>query len=117
MKVSEFKLRVINGVNDLIDDYFGSNSMSDKFINSTLKIIVKQNSYKIDEVLSLFADENNYIDENIIIEEYSKVLGETGFVLDIRDFIKNDFIKNMMPNKALAIKKEDIRKMLCKMYD
>lgn len=111
MKVSEFKLSVVTGVNSLIDDYFGSNSIADKFINSTLKIIVKQNTYKIDEFLSMFMDEHGMIDENIILEEYSKIIGESGFMLDIRDFVKNEFVKNLLPNKALIIKKDDLRKI------
>lgn len=111
MKVSEFKLSVVEGLNNLIDDYFGTHSVADKFINSTLKIMVKQNTYKMDDILSLFADEKGCIDERIIIEEYSKVIGDSGFILDIRDFIHNDFIKNLLPNKALVIKSEDLRKM------
>jgi hypothetical protein len=111
MKASEFKLSVVSGINNLIDDYFGSSSKADKFINSTLKIMVKQNTYKLDGVLGLFTDEHGMIDENIIIEEYSKVIGESGFILDIRDFIKNDMVKNLLPNKALIIKKDDLRKM------
>ena len=112
MKASEFKLCIVSGVNNLIDDYFGTHSMADKFINSTLKILVKQNTYKLDNIVDIFADEHGVIDENIIIEEYSKVIGESGFVLDIREFIKNDMIRNLLPNKALIIKKDDIRKML-----
>ena len=111
MKASEFKLSVVSGLNNLIDDYFGSHSMVDKFINSTLKILVRQNTYKLDDIVDIFADEHGIIDENIIIEEYSKVIGETGFILDIRDFIKNDMVKNLLPNKALIIKKDDLRKM------
>ena len=42
--MSEFKLSVVQGVNNLIDDYFGSNTKADKFINSTLKIMVRQNT-------------------------------------------------------------------------
>ena len=112
MKVSELKLSIVSGINNLIDDYFGSGSMADKFVNSTLKILVKQNTYKLDNVLNLFMDERGMIDEDIILEEYSKVIGESGFVLDIRDFIKNEFVRGMLPNKALIIKKEDLRKML-----
>lgn len=112
MKASEFKLCLVSGVNNLIDDYFGSHTVADKFINSTLKILVKQNTYKVDSILELFTDEHGMIDENIIIEEYSKVIGESGFILDIREFIKNEMIRNLLPNKALIIKKDDIRKML-----
>jgi hypothetical protein len=111
MKASEFKLSVVSGLNNLIDDYFGSHSIADKFINSTLKILVRQNTYKLDNIVDIFADEHGIIDENIIIEEYSKVIGESGFILDIRDFIKNDMVKNLLPNKALIIKKDDLRKM------
>jgi hypothetical protein len=111
MKASEFKLSVIQGVNNLIDDYFGTGSFADKFINSTLKIMVRQNTYKLDDVMNLSTDEHGCIDEDIIIEEYSKILGESGFVFDIRDLVKNDLIKSMLPNKALIVKKEDLRKM------
>ena len=117
MKVSEFRLTLLNGIHGLIDDYFGSNSMADKFINSTLKIIVKQKAYKIDDILDIFADEHGCIDESIIIEEYSKMISENGLVFDIRDYVKNDMMKSLMPNKALVIKKDDLRKMFRKPYD
>lgn len=111
MKASEFKLSLISGLNRLIDDYFGAPTVADKFINSTLKIIIKQNSYKLDDMLELFADEHGCIDKDIIIDNYSEVLGESGVIFDIRDFIKNDFVKSLLPNKALVIKREDLRKM------
>jgi hypothetical protein len=106
----------VQGLNNLIDDYFGTNSMADKFINSTLKIMVRQNTYKLDDIMELFTDEHGCIDENVIIDEYSKVLGENGFVLDLRDMIKNEMIRNLLPNKALIIKREDLRKMFCDPY-
>jgi hypothetical protein len=112
MKASEFKLSIVTGINNLIDDYFGTNTTADKFINSTLKILVRQNTYKLDNILGIFADENGCIDENIILEEYSKVIGDNGFILDIRDFVKNDLIRSILPNKALIIKRNDLRKML-----
>ena len=115
--MSEFKLSVVQGVNNLIDDYFGSNTKADKFINSTLKIMVRQNTYKLDEVLNLFADEHGCIDENVIIEEYSNFLGDSGFIFDIRDLVKNELIKSMLPNKALVIKREDLRKLFKNPYD
>lgn len=115
MKIHEFKLRLICGVNDLIDDYFSANTVVDKFINSTLKIMVKQNAGKLDGIMELFMDENGCIDEQMVIEEYSKMLGENGILFDLRDFIKNDTIKNLLPNKALIIRDEDIKKMFQQM--
>ena len=108
MKVQEVKLRLVGGINNLIDDYFGDNNITDKFINSTLKILVKQNTYKADEILNMFADEDGCIDERMIIEEYSKMLGD-GLVFDLRDYIKNDMIKSLIPNKALRINASDLR--------
>jgi hypothetical protein len=114
MKASEFKLSIVQGINNLIDDYFGSNTMGDRFINSTLKIMVRQNTYKLDNIIELFSDESGWVDEEVIIEEYSKVLGESGFIFDLRDMIKNEMIRSMLPNRALIIKSEDLRKMFCK---
>jgi hypothetical protein len=56
MKAGEGKIKLSNSVMGLIDTYFCGNSLSEKFINSTLKIILKQNLYKIDPMLNLFSD-------------------------------------------------------------
>jgi len=108
MKVSEFKIKTVNGINNLIDDYFGSKSISERLINSTLKIVVKQNQHKFDNLLEFFSDENGEIDTKTIIEEYSNILGSDGIVLDLRNWIKSDFIKSILPDKALRITKEDV---------
>ena len=43
MKASEVKLKLIGFANGLIDTYFSGASVTEKMINSTLKIIIKQN--------------------------------------------------------------------------
>ena len=58
MNISELKMRLLNKANSLIDVYFSNNGLTEKFINSTLKIIMKQNIHKIDNVFELFADKN-----------------------------------------------------------
>lgn len=112
MKSSELKLRVITSLNNLIDTYFGTNTMVDKFINSTLHVVVKQKSYMLDDVLNLFTDDEGNINEELLFEEYSKMFGDNDIVIDIRDYIKNDMVKSMMPNKSLIIKQEDILDIL-----
>lgn len=112
MKASELKLRVITSLNNLIDTYFGTNTMVDKFINSTLHVVVKQKSYMLDDVLNLFTDDEGNINEELLFEEYSKMFGDNDIVIDIRDYIKNDMVKSMMPNKSLIIKQEDILDIL-----
>lgn len=111
MKISEFKLKIHSGLNNLIDTYFGSNSVSDKFFNATLKILVKQNIHKYDDVLEMFADENGEINAMDVIDEYSKVFPDEGFVFDVRNYVKNDLMRSLMPNKALIIKKEDLKQI------
>ena len=111
MKASEFKIKIINWLNRTIDTYFGSNGISDKFLNATLKILVTQNQNKYDEILNLFADETGDIDEELIVDKYSEVIGN-GFIFDIRDYIKNDLIRSMLPNKALKITKDDMLGLL-----
>lgn len=112
MKASEMKLRMISGVNNLIDTYFGTDTMADKFINSTLKVIVKQKSYMVNDTLELFTDKDGNIDEEVIINEFANTFKNETITIDIRDYIQNGFIKSMLPNKALVIKIDDILDML-----
>ena len=112
MKAGEIKIRLSNSIMGLIDTYFCENSLNEKFINSTLKIILKQNIYKIDQMLSLFADKNGEINATEIITEYSKMIDEEGFVFDLRNYVDNEMLKGMLPNKVLLIKREDILNLL-----
>lgn len=112
MKAGEFKLRLISGINNLIDAYYGTDSRIDKLMNATLRLAVRQKSYMIDDALELFTDKDGCIDKDVVIEEYSKILGGDKFVLDIRNFINNDLIKNLLPDKALIIKTDDLIHML-----
>lgn len=108
MKIGEVKMRLSNSVMGLIDTYFSGNALNEKFINSTLKILLKQNLYKIDSILTLFSDQNGDINVDDIILEYSKMFDENGFVFDLKNYINNDLIKNFVPDKILIIKREDI---------
>lgn len=112
MKAGEVKMRLSNVIIEMIDTYFGGNAMNEKFINSTLKIILKQNLYKVDSILTLFTDKNGDINMQEIVEEYSKMIGDDGMVFDLKQYIDNDFAKSLIPDKILVIKQEDIFKLL-----
>lgn len=112
MKTAEVKIRLINTANSLIDTYFNGSDFSDKFINSTLKIIIKQNVNKFDDVFALFADKDGDIDLRMMVDEYSKMISDNGIIFDIKDYVSNDFVKNMLPDKVLVIKKDDIASLL-----
>lgn len=112
MKTSEFKLRLITTLDDLINVYFGEPTLTDKMINSTLKIIVKNNIHKADDIINMFADKNGEINVNEIVDEYAKQLGDEGIQFDIKNYVKNDFIRSILPDKCLLITKDDIMKLL-----
>ena len=112
MKAGEIKMRLSKTAIDLVDTYFGGANMTEKFVNSTLKIIIKQNIYRIDPLLDLFADQHGEINANDIVNEYVNMIDESGFVFDIKRYIDNDMVKNIIPDKVLVIKKEDVMNIL-----
>lgn len=112
MKIGEVKLRLSNSVIELIDTYFGGMTLNEKFINSTLKIILKQNIYKIEPMLNLFSDKDGNINMEEVIAEYSNMIDEKGLVFDLKSYVKDDMIKSFIPDKILIIKKDDILKLL-----
>lgn len=112
MTTQEVKLKLITSVNKLIDTYFGMPIVSEKLINATLKVLVKQNAYKVDGILSMFEDKNGEINPQEILIEYANQIDDNGVVLDIRQYVNNDTLKQMMPNKVLVIKKEDILNLI-----
>ena len=111
IKIHEFKLKLVNGVEGLVDTYFSGGSISDRLINATVKIIINQNIDKLDEFMELFADKNGYVDTDVIIREYSKAFGTDKFILDLRDFVSNDMVRRVLPNKALAIRIDDVARI------
>jgi hypothetical protein len=112
MKAGEIKMRLTNSVIELIDTYFGAHNMQEKFINATLKIILKQNIYKVDTMLNLFADKDGDINFQEVVTEYANMIDENGIVFDLKKFIDDETIKNLIPNKILVIKREDITNLL-----
>lgn len=111
IRVNEFKYKLLNGVESLIDMYFSPTNIKDRLINATVKIVVNQNIDKIDEFIDLFADKDGYIDTDVLIKEYGKAFGTDKLVIDLRDFVNNDMIRRALPNKALAIEINDLAAM------
>lgn len=112
MKAGEVKIRLSNVIIEMIDTYFGGSGLNEKFINSTLKIILKQNLYKVDSVLELFADKDGDINIVEIVEEYSKMISDDGLIFDIKQYVDNDIVKSLIPDKILVIKRNDILKLM-----
>lgn len=108
MKTGEVKIRLSNSVMNLIDTYFSGSSLNEKFVNSTLKIILKQNLYKVDSFLNLFSDQNGEINVEEVVNEYSKMIDENGIIFDLKKYVNDDMVKMLIPDKVLIIKREDI---------
>lgn len=108
MNTSEVKLKLITSVNRLIDTYFGMPTVTEKMINATLKVIVKQNAYKIDGFLNMFADQNGEINPQEVLIEYANQIDDSGLIIDIKQYINNETLKQILPNKVLVLKREDI---------
>ena len=107
----EFKSRILNGIDDLVDAYFSGGSISDRLMNATVKIIINQNIDKFDNVIDLFADKDGFIDSDLMLREYGKAFGSDKLILDLRDFIDNDMVRNALPNKAIAVRIDDLAKI------
>jgi hypothetical protein len=44
----------------------------------------------------------------VLIREYGKAFGTDQIIFDLREFVDNDMVRRALPNKALAIKIDDI---------
>ena len=111
IKINDFKVRALNGVEGLIDTYFSGESISERLMNATVKIVVNQNIDKLDGVVGLFADKDGYIDTDLLLREYGKAFGADKFIFDLRDYVDNDMVRRALPNKALAIRIDDVAKI------
>lgn len=112
MKTSEVKLKLVTSVNRLIDTYFGMPTVTEKMINATLKVIVKQNAYKIDSFLNMFVDQNGEINPQEVLMEYANQVDDNGLIIDIKQYVNNDTLRQILPNKVLVVKKEDILNLI-----
>lgn len=115
MKTDEIKLRVVTFIDDIIDMYMSCDSLIGKIKNSTAKLWVDQNAYKLDSILEIFCDRNNEIDVQKIAEYYEDTLFENGDLrVDIRQIVpeKMSMVKDFLPNKIVVLTRDDLHKLL-----
>lgn len=112
MNKDELKLRIIKTAEELIDTYFAENTIIDKMANGTMKILLAENHNKIDNFLVMFCDSEGQIDADKIITTYANQIDNNGLKFDIKDYIHNDFVKSILPDKSLLISKDDILKII-----
>lgn len=107
MKVTEFKVRTINKLFNIIDGWF-DNGFQDGMINGVLKTIIKANQNKYDELLKVFTDEQGNIDLSEINKQMEKVVPEN-LEIDLKDYAnKMGVPPYLVPNKILILPKQDV---------
>ena len=97
MKTDELKLRLMTTIEEMIDTYFNGDTFVEKIANSTCKAFINANTDKVDEFLKMFADKEGNIDAATIISYYLDQMGEDGFSIDVKEYVKNisDVVNNI----------------------
>ena len=109
MKIQEFKLRLTNFANNIIDSYFKSNSLSEKGMATLAKYVIKKKIDDFDDFLELFANKEKEIDVNEFVDHIvDNLVGTEGMVVNFKDYLNPDSVLyGIIPNKTLIVKKED----------
>lgn len=112
MNVDEVKLRIIKFLNNTIDLYVPPTNFFDKLKNSTAKLWLEQNQWRIGKAICAFGDENHEIEIDDVMKYYEQALFENGELrLDIKSMIPESFewMKEYLPNKIILFKVDDFR--------
>lgn len=114
MKTDELKLRVKKFLDNTIDLYLPPTNFFDKMKNSTAKLWLDQNMWKLGKAVNAFGDEDGEIDEEKIIHYYENILFENGEMkLDVKEMIPSQYewLKEFLPNKLILFKTDDFRRI------
>lgn len=99
MKKGEFKMKAVNYMNKLIDNWFDTNTLQDNLARSFAKTIVKANQNKYDNIIDMLTDENG----DVLVDDLLNNL-------NIKNNIEMDLTKygSFLPNKILLLTPNDI---------
>lgn len=112
MKTYELKGRLIGKAHTLIDMYFDGKGIVDILANSTMKAYLATNEHAIDGMIKAFAGNGDDIDIEKIKDIYVSNMPDDGVYIDVRDFIRNDYVSSLMPDRCLHITKKDIEEIM-----
>mgnify|MGYP003520421598 FL=1 len=112
MRKEELKYSITQYVHQLINDVLPESGILGKLSNRTAKYWVEQNQWRLDEILSVFTDKDECIDTEKLAEMYEDVLFENGELrLSLKEIAPNG-VKDMLPDKIMIFKKDDLHKLL-----
>ena len=112
MRKEELKYSITQYVHQLINDVLPESGILGKLSNRTAKYWVEQNQWRLDEILSVFTDKDECIDTKRLAEMYEDALFENGELrLSLKEIVPNSF-KDMLPDKIMIFKRDDLYKLL-----
>ena len=109
----EIQLRLETYVNDIINQIFPGNDMFNKLKSTTAKYWVKQNIWRMDNILNNFVDRDGLIDIEETINFYvNSMFDENGkFSINLGDLIQGTSLESLIPNKTIIFSKNDLMKL------
>ena len=118
MKIHEFKLRLVNFANNMLDSFFKGNSLADKGMSTVAKYIIKKKIDDLDDFLLFFTNKDKEIDAEEFVEYLTdNMVGEDGIVVNFKDYLNPESVLySLIPNKSLIIKKEDFNCLFKDIY-
>jgi hypothetical protein len=109
----EIQLRLETYVYDIINQIFPGNDVFNKLKSTTAKYWVKQNIWKMDNILNNFVDKDGLIDIEETINFYvDSMFDENGkFSINLQDLIQGTTLETLIPNKTIIFSKNDLMKL------
>lgn len=97
MKKSELKSRLVNGIDNLVDEWFDDN----KLFNGIAHTIVKANQNKFDGIIDMLTNENG----DVLVDELLQYMTED-IQIDLTKY------SSLLPNKILILSKQDVMNII-----
>lgn len=106
----EIQLRLETYIYDIINQVFPGNDVFNKLKSTTAKYWVKQNIWKMDNILNNFVDKDGLIDIEETINFYvDSMFDENGkFSINLQDLIQGTSLETLIPNKTIIFTKNDL---------
>lgn len=113
MTPDEIKLRITTYANNMVEKIFDKNEIFGPIKIATAKYWIKQNVWKVGNILSNFVDENGDINTDDFIEIYSNELfdGDGKYTVDIQQITSNEQLNKFLPNKLVVFTKQDLNNL------
>lgn len=113
MKPQELKLRLETQAVKLLESILDNNSVTDRMKMAAAKFFIKQNLWRVDQVLEALTDKNGDIDTLALGELVEEALFDSDGRLTVKlRQVAPPAIESFVPDKIVILTREDLRKLL-----